>query len=177
MERLRARQQAAHHDAIRQRVPAPILPTCAAQRLRPHSPLRISRQRPPHVSPRARPAATRLPASTKFTSRQLPAGHLAMPTLRSQHAYRAQPHRATTGVSMQTDRFLLTPAPSKDSRRCDRTSRPTCVSDAELPPYNPFLLACSSRNYSHVKIYLPRCIIQSGSSSLFTLRMKANSRT
>ena len=133
------------------RVLAPVLPTCAAQRLRPHPPLRLSRQRPPHLSPRARSAAARLPAPTKFTSHQLPDGHLAVPALRSQHEHRAQPHRATTGVSMQADRLLLMPAPSKGSRRCDRTSRPTCVFSAKLRPNNQFLHARSSRNHSSLR--------------------------
>jgi|SRR5580692_5099782 hypothetical protein len=88
MERLCARQQAAHHDAIRERVPAPLLPTCAAQRLRSHPPLRLSRQRTPRRSHRARSPAACLPASAKFTAHQLSVSHLALPTLRSQHEHR-----------------------------------------------------------------------------------------
>ena len=37
---------------------------------------------------------------TSFASHQLLVSYLALPTLRSQHEHRAQPHRATTGVSM-----------------------------------------------------------------------------
>jgi hypothetical protein len=55
--------------------------------------------------------------------------------------HRAQPHCATTGISMQADRHFLILAASKASRRCDRTSRSTCVFDPALPPYNP-ILAC-----------------------------------
>ena len=56
-------QQAAHHDAHRKRVPAPLLPACAAQGLRSHPPLRLSRQRTPGCSHRARSPAARLSTS------------------------------------------------------------------------------------------------------------------
>jgi hypothetical protein len=177
MERLRARQQAAHHDATRERVPAALLPTCAAQRLRPHPSLWLSRQRSPYLSPRARSPAALLPASTNFTSHQLPVSHLAPPTLRSQHAHRAQPHSATTGVSMQTNRFLLTPVPSKDSRRCGRTSQPTCVSSATLRFYNLFLPASSLRNHSSLRELSPLPPHPARVFQPLLLSMQADSRT
>jgi hypothetical protein len=146
-----ARQPTAHHDTHSKRVPAPILPTCAAQRIRPHPPLRLPRQRSPHGAPRARSSVVRLPASTKFTSRQLPVSHLALPTLRSQRAHRAQHHRATTGISMRASRHFLSRASSNGSRRCDRTSPPPCVFNANLRTYDLFLPARSSRNHSFLR--------------------------
>jgi len=61
----------------------------------------------------------------------------------------------------------LIPTLYTDQRRCGTTSKPTCVASAKLPPYSPFLLACNSRDYSQVRINLPCCPIQPGSSSLF----------
>ena len=99
MERLRAWQQAAHHDLIRERVPAPIPANmfCPEASSSASVTSAISPALTVYLSPRACSPAARLPASTKFTSNQLPVSHLALPTLRSQHEHRAQPHRATTG--------------------------------------------------------------------------------
>ena len=176
MERLRARQQAAHHDAIRERVPAPLLPTCAAQRLCPHPSLRLSRQRSPYLSPRARSPAARLPASAKFTSHQLPVSHLALPTLRSQHAHRAQPHRATTGVSMRASRHFLIPASSR--AREDVTARlgPPVSSVRSCDPITYSCLQAVHEITRPREIYLPCRLFQPEVSSLFVLSMQANSR-
>ena len=158
---------------IRKRVPAPLLPTCAAQRLRPHPPLRLSRQRTPGRSHRARSPAACMPASADIASHQLPASYLALPALRSQHAHRAQPHRATTGISMRPSRHFLIPTLSTGQRRCGSTSPPTCVFSAKLRPHDPFLLACSSRNHSPLRdlsafppypdrVFQPLCPIHAG---------------
>ena len=151
MERLRARQQTAHHDTIRERVPAPLLPTCAAQRLRPHPSLRLSRQRSPYLSPRARSTAARMPASADIASHQLPASRLALPALRSQHAHRAQPHCTTTGITMRPSRHFLIPTLYTGQRRCGSTSPRAFVFSAKLRTHDLFLLACSSRDRSPLR--------------------------
>ena len=91
--------------------------------------------------------------------RQLPVSHLALPTLRSQHEHRAQPHRATTGLSMQTVRLLLIPTPSNGSRTCAGTSSHTCVLTAKLRPYHLFLPACSSRNHPFPQRSISHCTL------------------
>ena len=111
MERLRALQQAAHHDGHRKRVPAPLLLACAAQGLRSRPPLRLSSEHTPSCSHRSRSAAARLSASSNFASHQLFASSLAWSALRSQHEHRSQPHRATAGVSMQATGLFMTLGP------------------------------------------------------------------
>ena len=101
-------------------------------------------------------------AGQQLDCQPLPSSHLTNSPLAiwrcprcGAYEHRAQPHRATTGVSMQADRLLLMPAPSKGSRRCDRTSRPTCVFSAKLRPNNQFLPARSSRNHSSLRDLSP----------------------
>lgn len=100
----------------------------------------------PTIYARARSPAACLSASCNFASRQLFASCLALPALRSQHEHRSQPHRATTGISMS--RHFMIPTPSNGPRRCDRTSRHTCVLSAKLRTHDQFRLACGSRNQS-----------------------------
>ena len=147
---IRTWQQAAHHDAHRKRVPAPLLPTCAAQRVRPHPPLRLSRQRSPGCSHRPRSPAARLQYSATAACR-VRTSHIALPTLRRQHEHRAQPHCATTGISMQASGFFMTLSPPNGTRRCDGTSWHTCAFSANLRTHQLFLLACSSRNRSFLR--------------------------
>ena len=176
MERLCARQQAAHHDAHRERVPAPILPTCAAQRLRSHPPLRLSRQRTPDRSHRARSPAACLPASKKFATHQLPVSCVALPTMRSQHEHRAQPHCATTGFSMQTSRHFLIPASSRGSRRCGpHVSGHLCLHCEVATLVSHCCLQAIHEIARSWEIYLPSRLTQPGSSRLFAFSMQANS--
>ena len=174
MERLRTWKQAAHHDTHCKRVLAPILPTCAAQGLRPHPPLRLSRQRTPSYSHRASSPAACLSDSSNFASHQLFAGCLALPALRSQHEHRSQPHRATAGISMS--RHFVTPTPSNGPRRYDPMSRGTRVFRANLRTPHLFLLACSSRNRSLLRYLSSSTSHPTRPSSLFALSMQANSR-
>ena len=147
MKRLRTRQQAAHHDAHRKRVPAPLLSTCAAQGLRSHPPLRLSRQRSTGCSHRARSPAARFENSATAASR-VRTSHMALPTMRRQHEHRAQPHFTTAGISMQATGFFMILSPSNGSLRCDPTSSHTYVFSAKLRTNQLFLLVCSSRNRS-----------------------------
>jgi hypothetical protein len=93
------------------------------------------------------PPSARLPTSARYLHRQLPVSHLALPTLRSQHAHRPQPYRATTGLPMQTLRLFLIPPPSHHSQTCAGTSSPNCALTATARPHRAFLPACRSRNY------------------------------
>jgi hypothetical protein len=111
MERLYPRQQATHHDSHLNRVPAPLLPARPAPRLRPHPPLWLSSQCPPYGLARTRSPSPEKPTAARSSNRESPASYLALPTLRSQHADRAQPNLATTGLPMQTARLFLIPSP------------------------------------------------------------------
>ena len=51
---------------------------------------------------------------------------------------------------MRSSQHFLTPASSRGARRCDRTSRPTCVFDVKMRPHKLFLPASGSRNHSFV---------------------------
>jgi hypothetical protein len=68
--------------------------------------------------------------------------------LRSQHAHRAQPHCATTGISMRPSQHFLIPTLYTGQRRCGSTSPPTSVCSAKLRTHDLFPLACSSRVHS-----------------------------
>jgi hypothetical protein len=57
LEGLRSRRQATQDETQRHRVPAPILPACVAERLRPNSPLRISVKPFPRLPTGCLPAA------------------------------------------------------------------------------------------------------------------------
>jgi hypothetical protein len=52
---------------------------------------------------------------------------------------------------MRASRHFLTAASSKGSRRCDGTSRPTCVLSAKLRSHDLFLPACGSQNHSFLR--------------------------
>jgi hypothetical protein len=112
MERLCPRQQATHHDSHRDRVPAPLLPARPAPRLRPHPPLRLSCQCPPYGFARTRSPLPKKSTAVRTSHRESPTSYLALPALRSQHAHRAQPYLATTGLPMQTARLFLISSPS-----------------------------------------------------------------
>ncbi len=78
---------------------------------------------------RTRSPSPEKPTTARSSHRESPASYLALPALRSQHAYRAQPNLATTGLSMQTARLFLTSSPSAIARAtCSATSSPTCAS-------------------------------------------------
>jgi len=106
-------------------------------------------------------ALARLPTSPRSLHRQLQVSHLALPTLRSQHAHRPQPYRATTGLSMQTRRHLMNPPPSNRSQTCAGTPSHIYALTAKLRSYHALLPACRSRNRPfHTR--LPRITPQTG---------------
>src|ERR1700689_438810 len=113
MERLCPRQQATHHDSHRTRVSAPLLPACPAPRLRPHPPLRLSRQCPPYGLARTRSPSPEKPITARFSHREFSGSYLALPALRSQHAHRPLPYLAPTDLPMQTARLFLISSPSR----------------------------------------------------------------
>src|ERR1700684_2736814 len=135
MERLCSWQQTGRLASPRYRVPASLLPTRAASRLCPYPPPRLSRHCPQNSSARTGSSSARLPTSAQSPHRQLPVSHLALPTLRSQHAHRAQPHLAATRLPMQTLRFFLIPTPSNRSQTWAGTSSHIYALTAKLLPY------------------------------------------
>jgi hypothetical protein len=121
---------------------------CAPPWLRPYPPLRLSRQCSPNRSARTRSPSARRQTSTRSAHPQLPVSHLALSSLRSQHAHRPQPYRATTGLPMQTVRLFLILSPYNRSQTCAGTSPHTCALTAKLRPYHPVLPECRSPNRS-----------------------------
>jgi hypothetical protein len=96
---------------------------------------------------RTRSLSARLPTSAQSPHRQLPVSHLALPTLRSQHAHRAQPYLAATRLPMQTVRLFLIPTPSHRSQTCAGTSSHIYALTAKLRPYHLSVSASSPPNY------------------------------
>ena len=167
MERLRARQQAAHRDAY------PRASSCAdsANMCCPEvsSASDTSAISPTHAGPlSSRSLASNLLASLRRhrippTPRKLPGVvRAAEPTCSS-----GPTHRATTGVSMRSSRHFLIPTASRAREDVIARLRPPVSSVRSCDLIAHSWLACNSRNYPHVRIYLPCCRIQAGSSSLF----------
>src|SRR5216683_1930728 len=90
LEGLRAWQQAAHHDPLPGGVPAPLPPTCAAQRLPPHPLLRLAGQPLPWKSASALPLPAPPAAAGNRCTLLHAASHMAVPSLPGPHvSYRA----------------------------------------------------------------------------------------
>src|SRR6266851_2022936 len=90
LEGLRAWQQAAHHDTLAGGAPAPLPPTCAAQRLPPHPLLRLAGQPLPWKSASDLPLPAPPAAASNRCTLLHAASHMAVPSLPRAHvSYRA----------------------------------------------------------------------------------------
>jgi hypothetical protein len=126
MEGLRSWRQATQNDTDRNRVPTPLLPACAAKRLRPDSPLRVSIQPIPRLPATLMPAVIGNAGTTDVSELQRKPCDLALPTLRRGHARHTKTHYCG-GDAMQLLRFVIKPRRAAVQRRAHGTPADSCV--------------------------------------------------
>jgi hypothetical protein len=121
----------AHHDSCRYRVPAPLLPPRAAQRLRAHPPLWAAVQPLPKPATATGPyAAGAGPSpSNSTTHASYSGGHrctLALPEMRRTHVRRSKTHCRRV-ISVEAYRFLITLRSNPGQRLAPRTPMRSCL--------------------------------------------------
>jgi hypothetical protein len=124
LERLCPWRKATHHDSREPRVPAPLFPSCAAERLRPYPSLRTACQPLPKPEPRpGPPAACHIQTAEDRLAHHRPSAKkhpVALSTLRRHHVRCSTIHR--DGDQLLMNRHLIS-----RHRLAQRTPALTCA--------------------------------------------------